>query len=41
MRRGRTMTVQGESRRGTISTDVYSLSGVTAAIDSAARACSG
>ena len=41
MRRGRTMKVQGESRRGTISTDTYSLSGVTAAIAAAAAACPG
>ena len=41
MRAGRTMTIEGTSRRGTTTKDVYSLSGITAALESASRACSG
>ena len=39
MRKGRSMTVEGTSRRGTVSTDTYSLSGVTAALDAIAKEC--
>jgi len=39
MRKGTSMTVQGTSRRGTVSTDTYSLSGVTAALDAIAKEC--
>ena len=39
MRKGKSMTVQGTSRRGTVSTDTYSLSGVTAALDAMAKEC--
>ncbi len=41
MRRGRTMTVQGTSKRGTVTTDTYSLSGVTAALQAVTSACAG
>ena len=33
MRRGSTMTVEGRSRRGTVTMDTYSLRGVTAALE--------
>ncbi|MTI43291.1 hypothetical protein JM93_03740 [Roseibium hamelinense] len=39
MKAGREMTVRGESSRGTKTTYRFSLSGVTAAIDTAAQAC--
>ena len=39
MKAGSRMTVQGKSKRGTISTDSYSLSGVTAALDKATAEC--
>jgi invasion protein IalB len=39
MKSGTRMTVEGKSRRGTISTDSYSLSGVTAALDKATAEC--
>lgn len=39
MRRGSTMTVKGTSSRGTITTDRYSLAGVSAALDKALEAC--
>ena len=39
MRKGKAMTVEGTSRRGTVSTDTYSLSGVTAALDAIAKEC--
>jgi Invasion associated locus B (IalB) protein len=39
MRKGVTMTIEGTSRRGTVSTDTYSLSGVTAALDTIAKEC--
>ena len=39
LRRGNKMTINGVSQRGTPTTDVYSLSGVTAAIKNAAEAC--
>jgi len=39
MKKGRTMTVQAISRRGTNTKYVYSLSGVTAAIDAVGKAC--
>ncbi|WP_421725937.1 invasion associated locus B family protein [Bauldia sp.] len=39
MRRGSNMVVQGTSRRGTLTTDTYSLSGVTAALEAIAKEC--
>lgn len=39
MKAGSTMTVRGTSRRGTNTTDRYSLMGVTAALDRMAKAC--
>lgn len=39
MKAGNTMTIQGSSGRGTITTDTYSLSGVTAALEAIAKAC--
>ena len=39
MKAGNTMIVQGTSGRGTVSTDNYSLAGVTAALEAIAKAC--
>lgn len=39
MKAGSTMTVEGTSGRGTLTTDTYSLSGVTAGLDAVAKAC--
>ena len=39
MRAGSTMVVRGTSRRGTLTVDTYSLSGVTAAANRALQAC--
>lgn len=39
IRHGAKMSVRGKSRRGTATTDVYSLSGSKAALDAAAQAC--
>ena len=39
MRAGRTMVVRGVSTRGTQTSDTYSLSGVTAALNAMARQC--
>ena len=39
MKRGSSMIVKGTSKRGTLTTDRYSLSGITAALDAAAKAC--
>jgi len=39
MRRGRSMSVKGMSKRGTVSVDTYSLSGITAALQAVTRAC--
>lgn len=39
MKAGTTMTVEGTSGRGTVTTDTYSLSGVTAGLDAIAKAC--
>jgi len=39
MRAGSTMIVKGTSRRGTVTTDTYSLSGVTAGLKAALDAC--
>lgn len=39
MRAGKTLVVRGTSSRGTLTTDTYSLSGFTAAITAANRAC--
>jgi hypothetical protein len=41
MRKGTQMTVKGTSRRGTEATDLYSLSGVTAALEAIAKECGG
>lgn len=40
MRRGSQMVVKGTSQRGTNTTDTYSLSGVTAALNAADKGCS-
>lgn len=39
MKAGSTMIVKGTSRRGTVTTDTYSLSGVTAGLKALAKAC--
>jgi hypothetical protein len=39
MQKGRTLVIKGTSRRGTDTTDTYSLSGVTAALESAGKEC--
>ncbi|MEO8651246.1 MAG: invasion associated locus B family protein [Hyphomicrobiaceae bacterium] len=39
MRKGSTMTVQGTSERGTSTTDTYSLSGITQALQAVATSC--
>jgi hypothetical protein len=39
MKSGTRMTVQGTSRSGTLTTDSYSLAGVTAALDAIMKAC--
>jgi hypothetical protein len=39
MKAGTNMTVQGSSGRGTVTTDTYSLSGVTAGLDAIAKEC--
>ncbi len=39
MKGGKTMSVQGTSARGTVSTDTYSLSGLSAALDAIAKEC--
>jgi hypothetical protein len=39
MRKGDEMVVRGKSRRGTITTDTYSLSGVTKAVDAITKVC--
>jgi invasion protein IalB len=39
MRAGTRMVVEGTSRRGTITTDTYSLSGITAALEAMAKEC--
>lgn len=39
MKRGSSMIVKGTSKRGTLTTDRYSLSGITAALDAAEKAC--
>jgi hypothetical protein len=39
MKAGTTMTVEGQSGRGTVTTDTYSLSGVTAGLDAIAKEC--
>ncbi len=39
MKAGHQMTVTGQSKRGTVSNDTYSLRGVTAALDKAASEC--
>jgi hypothetical protein len=39
MRKGDEMIVRGTSRRGTVTTDTYSLEGVTAAVNAITKAC--
>jgi len=39
MRAGRSMTIKGTSRRGTDTTDTYSLSGISAALDAITKEC--
>lgn len=39
MRKGNRMVVQGTSRRGTVTTDTYSLSGITAALEAMVKEC--
>lgn len=39
MQKGIRMTVVGKSRRGTVTTDTYSLSGITAALEAIAKEC--
>jgi hypothetical protein len=39
MKSGNNMTVEGTSGRGTVTTDTYSLSGVTAGLDAIAKEC--
>lgn len=39
MRAGRAMTVVGTSSRGTVTTDNYSLSGISASLDAMAKSC--
>jgi hypothetical protein len=39
MKGGKTMTVQGQSKRGTITTDSYSLAGIKAALDAVIKEC--
>jgi hypothetical protein len=39
MKASNRMTVEGKSGRGTVATDEYSLSGVTAGLEAVAEAC--
>jgi hypothetical protein len=39
MKKGRAMTVSGTSSRGTVTTDNYSLSGISASLDAMAKSC--
>ena len=39
LRKGKKMTIQGTSKRGTVTTDSYSLSGAKAALDAIAKEC--
>ena len=39
LKKGKKMTVQGTSKRGTVTTDSYSLSGAKAALDAIAKEC--
>jgi hypothetical protein len=41
MKTGNTMKIEGKSSRGTTTTDVYSLNGLSDALDRAAKECSG
>ncbi|HET7211408.1 MAG TPA: invasion associated locus B family protein [Methyloceanibacter sp.] len=41
MKTGNTMKIEGKSARGTATTDVYSLNGLSDALDRAAKECSG
>ncbi len=40
MKKGAKMVVTGTSKRGTLTKDIYSLSGITAALDHVAKSCS-
>ena len=40
MKNGAKMIVKGTSQRGTLTTDIFSLSGITAALDHVAQSCS-
>lgn len=39
MKKGHAMSIEGTSRRGTVTTDSYSLSGISASLDSIAKTC--
>ncbi|MFO1185501.1 MAG: invasion associated locus B family protein [Bauldia sp.] len=41
LKRGSQMVVKGTSRRGTNTTDTYSLAGISAALDAVAKGCAG
>jgi len=41
MKTGSTMKIQGKSARGTSTSDVYSLKGLSDALERAAKECSG
>jgi hypothetical protein len=41
LKRGSQLVVKGTSRRGTATTDTYSLNGISAALDAAAKSCGG
>jgi invasion protein IalB len=41
MKTGNTMKIEGKSLRGTATSDVYSLNGLSDALDRAAKECSG
>ena len=41
LKRGSQLLVKGISRRGTATTDTYSLNGISAALDAAAKSCGG
>lgn len=40
MKKGAKMIIKGTSKRGTLTTDIYSLSGITAALKHVAKSCS-
>ena len=39
MKKGKAMTIAGTSRRGTVTTDAYSLSGISASLDAVTKNC--